>query len=64
MNNVSFSVVKDGYVGYLDPNGAGKTTTIKILLGLIKPTKGYAEVLGVDVVRGSKLVRGRVGYVQ
>ena len=64
LDNVSFSVVKGEYVGYLGPNGAGKTTTIKILLGLIKPTRGYAEVLGVNVVKEPELVRGRVGYVQ
>ncbi len=56
--------VKAGEVfGYLGPNGAGKTTTIRMLLDLIRPTRGKATILGLDVVRDSIEVRRRVGYV-
>ena len=42
--------VRSGEIfGYLGPNGAGKTTTIRLLLGLMRPTRGRAEVLGRDV---------------
>ena len=64
LRGVSFSVRRGERVGYLGPNGAGKTTTIKVLLGLVRPTDGYAEVLGNDVVRRPESIRGRVGYVQ
>ncbi len=46
---VTFDVEEGEIFGYLGPNGAGKTTTIRLLLGLIKPTAGTAEVLGVDI---------------
>ncbi|WP_298405277.1 ABC transporter ATP-binding protein [uncultured Chloroflexus sp.] len=47
--------------GFLGPNGAGKTTTIAMLLGLVKPTKGRALVLGYDVQREPALALRRVG---
>ena len=45
-NNVSFSIEPGELVGFLGPNGAGKTTTLKMLAGLLYPTRGTAKVLG------------------
>ena len=57
-------VVQPGEVfGFLGPNGAGKTTTIRLLLDLIRPTRGAARVLGFDCHRQSVQVRRRVGYL-
>ena len=50
-------------VGLLGPNGAGKTTTVKMLTGMLPPTSGTAEVLGIDVVRDPLAVKRIVGYV-
>jgi len=47
--------------GFLGPNGSGKTTTIRLLLGLLEPTAGRAEVLGFDVGTRAGSVRERVG---
>jgi ABC-2 type transport system ATP-binding protein len=63
VDKVSFSVNAGEVVGYLGPNGSGKTTTIRMLLGLLNPTEGRADVLGYDVVRQSEQVKARVGYM-
>ena len=49
--------------GFLGPNGAGKTTTIRILLDLLRPTSGEAEVLGLDARRAGVQARRRIGYL-
>jgi ABC-2 type transport system ATP-binding protein len=49
--------------GFLGPNGAGKTTTIRLLLDLIRPTRGRASVLGLDTRRDTVELRSRVGYL-
>jgi ABC-2 type transport system ATP-binding protein len=54
--------VRQGEVfGFLGPNGAGKTTSVKMLLGLVRPTAGTAEVLGAPA--GNVAARGRVGFL-
>ncbi len=49
--------------GFLGPNGAGKTTTIRILLDLIRPTSGQAELLGGDPRRDGVALRRHIGYL-
>jgi ABC-2 type transport system ATP-binding protein len=49
--------------GLIGANGAGKSTLIKILLGLLEPTRGMAKVLGRDTVKDGELIRQLVGYM-
>jgi len=63
VDHLTFEVQKGQILGYLGPNGSGKTTTIRMLLGLLHPTEGRAEVLGYDVATESELVRAHSGYM-
>jgi ABC-2 type transport system ATP-binding protein len=51
VNGLSIEVPRGGVIGFVGPNGAGKTTTLRMLLGLIRPTKGTATVLGHPITR-------------
>jgi ABC-2 type transport system ATP-binding protein len=63
VDQVSFDVAAGEVVGYLGPNGSGKTTTMRMLLGLLQPTSGTAQVFGHDVFRETEKIRPRVGYM-
>jgi ABC-2 type transport system ATP-binding protein len=63
VRGIDFAVEEGELFGLLGPNGAGKTTTIKMLVTLLIPTSGTALVLGRDVVKDSREVRKRIGYV-
>ncbi len=61
LENLNLHVGQGEVFGFLGPNGAGKTTTLKLLLQLIFPTSGRAEILGRPV--GDVSVRRRIGYL-
>lgn len=55
VKNLDLSVPEGSIYGFLGPNGAGKSTTMKMLLGLTKPSAGYAAILGKTVCDGNRL---------
>ena len=61
VDDVSFSVDRGEIYGFIGPNGAGKTTTMKMLMGLIHPTRGGGTMLGEPI--GSRHARYRVGFL-
>jgi len=61
VRNVSLSVQKGEIYGFLGLNGAGKTTTIRMLLGLIRPSNGYARICGERIRKGGTGPWDRVG---
>jgi ABC-2 type transport system ATP-binding protein len=63
VDKVSFSVGRGELFGFIGPNGAGKTTTIKMLVGLIRPTSGWARIGGFDIVKQPLKAKALFGYV-
>jgi len=61
VDHLALEVPKGMIFGFLGPNGAGKTTTIRLLLGLLEPTEGRAEVLGFDTQTQADEIRSRAG---
>jgi ABC-2 type transport system ATP-binding protein len=55
--------IEPGVVGLVGANGAGKSTLLKMVLGMLPPTSGRVEVLGLDVAEHGPEVRARVGYM-
>ncbi|HTW99580.1 MAG TPA: ABC transporter ATP-binding protein [Acidimicrobiales bacterium] len=63
LDRLDLEVGRGEVVGYLGPNGAGKTTTIRLLLGLIRPTSGTAQIFGLDCARQAVEAHRLVAFV-
>jgi ABC-2 type transport system ATP-binding protein len=63
VRKLDLEVAEGEVVGYLGPNGAGKTTTIRLLLGLIRPSAGRAEIFGFDAQRQAVEAHRHLAYV-
>ena len=61
--DLDLTVAEGEIFGFLGPNGAGKTTTIRLLMGMIRATRGSGEIFGLDVQHDAVEVKRRVGYV-
>jgi ABC-2 type transport system ATP-binding protein len=61
--SLNLEIAPGEVIGYLGPNGAGKTTTIRLLLGLIRPTSGRAEIFGIDCEQDPVEAHRRLAYV-
>lgn len=63
VQDVNLRVTPGQFFGFLGPNGAGKSTTIKMLTGLLAPSSGRMEILGLDLVLNSVEVKRQIGVV-
>ncbi len=63
VDRVSLEIHKAHIFGFLGPNGSGKTTTLRMLCGLLEPSAGEAQVLGLTIPREAERLRQRIGYM-
>lgn len=63
LEDVSFKLEEGEILGFIGPNGAGKSTTIKIILGMLKATKGSVTLFGKDAWNEAVEVHKRIAYV-
>ena len=63
VDRVDLSIPRARIYGFLGPNGSGKSTTIRMLCGLLKPTRGSVNVLGHEMPRGADRIRRSIGYM-
>ena len=61
VNNISFSVERGEVLAFIGPNGAGKSTTIKMLTGILYPTKGEVTVMGVNPQKQRRELAYKIG---
>ncbi len=63
VNNVDLDVPRASVYGFLGPNGSGKSTTIRMLCGLLTPTSGQIDVLGLRIPEQAEQLKRRIGYM-
>jgi ABC-type multidrug transport system ATPase subunit len=61
--DLDLTISRESVFGYLGPNGAGKTTTIRLLMAMIRPTRGTARIFGLDSQTDAVAIKRKVGYL-
>lgn len=61
VDNINLKIEEGKIYGFLGPNGAGKSTTLKMLLGLVKPTKGQVKILDMDISKNREDILSKIG---
>ena len=63
VSDLNLDVPRGSVFAFLGRNGSGKTTTIRLLLGLLRPTRGEGKILGCDIRKLQPAIRERIGYL-
>lgn len=63
VDHLDLTIRRGEVYGFLGPNGSGKSTTIRMLCGLLLPTEGEIEVLGLSIPKDAEALRRRMGYM-
>lgn len=63
VNNVSFTIKRGEVLGFLGPNGAGKTTTMQIISGVLAPSAGKVNIVGVDIIDEPRAAKKHIGFL-
>ena len=63
IEHINLEINKGEIFGFIGPNGAGKSTTIRILMNMIFPTGGSARIMGMDVIRETRNIKSKTGYI-
>ena len=63
VDKVSLQIRQGGIYGFLGPNGSGKSTTIRMLCGILEPSAGSGQVMGLDIAKQSEEIKKNIGYM-
>ena len=63
VNDLNLSVKKGEIFGFIGPNGAGKTTTIKMMGGILEPTKGTVTIAGISMQAEPEKAKSKIGFI-
>ena len=63
VDHVDLTIPRGAVYGFLGPNGSGKSTTIRMLCGLLTPSAGEIDVLGLSIPREAEALKRRIGYM-
>lgn len=63
VNNLNLSVHKGEVFGFIGPNGAGKTTTIKMMSGILEPTRGTVSIAGINMRDAPEKAKSKIGFI-
>ena len=63
VNDLNLSVQKGEVFGFIGPNGAGKTTTIKMMSGILEPTKGTVSIAGINMQHEPEKAKSKIGFI-